>query len=107
MLLSRRLPQEGIEFEMQIVEIITTWLHRSNSAPFASVCFHDIIQKKWDRVLFTDYPQILSVSLFVFFFSCFNLRDELFPQRGMFINWSLAILCQSKPLVTVRHVSAF
>lgn len=63
MLLSRRLPQEGIEFEMQIVEIITTWLHRSNSALFASVCFHDIIQKKQDRVSFIDYPQILSVSL--------------------------------------------
>lgn len=44
MLLSRHLPQEGIGFEMQIGEIITTWLHSSKSALFASVCFHDIIQ---------------------------------------------------------------
>lgn len=46
MLLSSRLPHEGIGFEMQILEIITSWLRRSNSALFASVCFPGIIQRK-------------------------------------------------------------
>lgn len=64
MLLSCRLAQEGIEFEMQIQEIITSWLHGDNSAQIASVSFPGIIRRKQDLLLIINKFSLVSVCPF-------------------------------------------
>ena len=64
MLLSRRLAQGGIEFEMQIQEIITSWLRGDNSAQIASVGVPGIIRRKQDLLLINNKFSRVSVCPF-------------------------------------------